>query len=205
MNSTTSGIQGTGLGMAITRNLVELMDGVIRVESQQGVGSTFTVELSFALPSQEEGAAGEGPDKARQDNAGQLPENVLKGLLFLVAEDNELNAEILSEMLAMEGAKCEIAANGELAVERFLQSGPDKYDMILMDVQMPVMDGYEATRRIRASDHPRARDIPIVAMTANAFAEDARSALDAGMNGHLPKPIDMDATRELLGRLREGG
>ena len=205
VNSTTSGIQGTGLGMAITRNLVELMDGVIRVESQQGVGSTFTVELSFALPSQEEGAAGEGPDKARQDNAGQIPEDVLKGLLFLVAEDNELNAEILSEMLAMEGAKCEIAANGELAVERFLQSGPDKYDMILMDVQMPVMDGYEATRRIRASDHPRARDIPIVAMTANAFAEDARSALDAGMNGHLPKPIDMDATRELLGRLREGG
>ena len=205
VNSTTSGIQGTGLGMAITRNLVELMDGVIRVESHQGVGSTFTVELSFALPSQEEGAAGEGPDKARQDNAGQIPENVLKGLLFLVAEDNELNAEILSEMLAMEGAKCEIAANGELAVERFLQSGPDKYDMILMDVQMPVMDGYEATRRIRASDHPRARDIPIVAMTANAFAEDARSALDAGMNGHLPKPIDMDATRELLGRLREGG
>ena len=131
------------------------------------------------------------------------PEDALKGLFFLVAEDNELNAEILSEMLDIEGARCEIVPNGRLAVERFNAAPPDRYDMILMDVQMPEMDGYEATRRIRASGGPRAKEIPIVAMTANAFAEDVRHALDAGMNGHLSKPINMDAVRELLGRLRE--
>ena len=120
-----------------------------------------------------------------------------------MAEDNELNAEILSEMLDIEGARCEIVPNGRLAVERFNAAPPDRYDMILMDVQMPEMDGYEATRRIRASGGPRAKEIPIVAMTANAFAEDVRHALDAGMNGHLSKPINMDAVRELLGRLRE--
>ena len=125
-------------------------------------------------------------------------------MFFLVAEDNELNVEILSEMLSMEGAGCEVAANGQLAVEQFLRADPDRYDMILMDVQMPVMGGYEATRRIRASGHPRAADIPIVAMTANAFAEDVRHALDAGMSGHLSKPIDMNAMRELLGRLKTG-
>ena len=129
-------------------------------------------------------------------------EDVLKGLLFLVAEDNELNAEILFEMMELEGAQCELAVNGQEAVEMFLRSEPGHYDMILMDVQMPVMNGYEATRKIRASDHPRAGGIPIVAMTANAFAEDVRNALDAGMNGHLTKPIDMDAVRTLLGRLR---
>ena len=326
MNSTTSGIQGTGLGMAITKNLVELMGGTIRVESRQGEGTAFTVELSFALPVQPDeesfwsrkgisrilvadddeqvcldirelldgtgvevtcvnsgpaaveaaARAGEsgadfhailidwkmpgqcgvetvrqlrrevGPDVPvlvltaydwsdiedealaagvnafmpkpffvstfrqaldsldRTQGAGpdQPPEDILKGMFFLVAEDNELNAEILSEMLAMEGASCEVAANGQLAVERFLSAGPDRYDMILMDVQMPVMGGYEATRRIRSSGHPRAADIPIVAMTANAFAEDVRHALDAGMNGHLSKPIDMNAMRELLGRLK---
>jgi len=129
--------------------------------------------------------------------------NGLNGMHFLAAEDNDINAEILAELLSMEGADCEIVENGRLAVERFNAAPPDRYDMILMDVQMPVMDGYEATRRIRACGHPRAREIPIVAMTANAFAEDVRHALDAGMNGHLSKPIDMDAVRELLGRLRE--
>ena len=137
-----------------------------------------------------------------QSAASAPPADALKGLFFLVAEDNELNAEILSEMLDMEGAGCEVAVNGQLAVERFLEADPDRYDMILMDVQMPVMNGHEATRQIRASGHPRAEDIPIVAMTANAFAEDVRHALDAGMNGHLSKPIDMNAMRELLGRLR---
>ena len=146
----------------------------------------------------------DGLGRAQGAAADQPPEDALKGLFFLVAEDNELNVEILSEMLSMEGAGCEVAANGQLAGERFLQSDPDRYDMILMDVQMPVMGGYEATRRIRASGHPRAADIPIVAMTANAFAEDVRHALDAGMNGHLSKPIDMNAIRELLGRLKGG-
>ena len=130
---------------------------------------------------------------------------VMEGRLFLVAEDNELNAEILTEMLDMEGARCELAVNGQEAVEMFTRSAPGYYDMILMDVQMPVMNGYEATRQIRASDHPEAQTIPIAAMTANTFAEDVRNAMDAGMDGHLAKPIDMDAVRALVGRLLARG
>ena len=328
LTSTSSGIQGTGLGMAITKNLVELMGGVIQVDSQLGEGSVFTVELIFALPPQHDSkdqwtlegitrvltvddeeeickdiqammagtgvevcyttqgdqavelavqaqARGEefqailldwrmpghsGVEIARQlrerirpevpilvltsyewsdieeearaagidaflpkpffvstfqqvledllaANSGKQPgemdnEDALRGLYFLVAEDNELNAEILTEMLDMEGAKCQVAPNGQEALELFRQSQPGDYDMILMDVQMPVMDGYEATRRIRTCGHPMAERIPIVAMTANAFAEDVRNALNAGMNGHLSKPIDMGAMKDLLGQLR---
>ncbi len=137
-----------------------------------------------------------------KEDASPDLEDVLKGMRFLVAEDNELNAEILFEMMDMEGARCELAVNGQEAVEMFQRSDPGHYDMILMDVQMPVMNGYEATRAIRACGHPRAKRIPIVAMTANAFAEDVRNARDAGMNGHLTKPVDMEAVKTLLGRLR---
>ncbi len=327
VSSTTNKIQGTGLGMAITKNLVDLMGGIIRVESQPEKGSTFTVELSFALPENEEsdlwfrqkitrmlvaddeediclsikemmrdtgvdvtyvteGAAAvqtavkahqlgedfhvilldwkmpglDGVETARmiREKVGtdvpilvltsydwseietearmaginafmpkpffvstlwqaikplfldyteqktyedDTPEDTMEGLLFLVAEDNELNAEILTEMLSMEGASCELAMNGSEALDMFKNSEPGHYDMILMDVQMPVMNGYESTRQIRACEHPEAKTIPIVAMTANTFAEDVRNAFDAGMNGHLAKPIDMDAMRELVGRL----
>ena len=127
----------------------------------------------------------------------------LEGMMFLVAEDQELNAEILSEILGMEGAQCEIASNGQEALELFQKSEPGYYDMILMDVQMPIMDGYAATRAIRASAHPMAETIPIAAMTANAFAEDVQNALAAGMNIHLTKPIDMDAMRTAIKRLQE--
>ncbi len=335
ISSVTNKIQGTGLGMAITKNLVDLMGGIIQLESHPGLGSTFSVELSFVLPEQEEselwyhqkvtrilvadddedicldiremmrdsgvdiictteGAAAvelavqahrrkedfhvilldwkmpgmDGVETARrirsQVGAGVpilvltsydwsdieeearaaginafMPkpffasvfwqtieplfferadkveacsepaedENVMDGRLFLVAEDNELNAEILTELLDMEGAGCELAANGFEALEMFRNAEPGHYDMILMDVQMPVMNGYEATRQIRACGHPEAATIPIVAMTANTFAEDVRNALDAGMNGHLAKPIDMDAVREMVGRLltQKGG
>ncbi len=326
-NSTTSGIQGTGLGMAITKNLVELMGGTVQVKSQLGCGTVFTVELTFSrverLVSKEfwtrhgisrvlvaddeeavcqviqtiledagvevayetNGAAAveavvqaqdqgrgfqvilldwkmsgqSGVDTARrirdrlreripilvltsydwsdiEEEAleagidGFMPKPfflstfqrileslnpgwkqyetsgeetlALEGLLFLVAEDNELNAEILCEMLDIEGARCEVAVNGQEALELFQRSEPGYYDMILMDVQMPVMDGYETTCRIRSCGHPQAKTIPIVAMTANAFAEDVRSALDAGMDGHLAKPIDMEAVKSLLGELR---
>ncbi len=203
----TKGIQGTGLGMAITKNLVDLMGGLIHVDSELGKGSVFTVELTFALSERAETEAGDEQkeEKFGGQKRGDVAQDALRGLSLLVAEDNELNAELLIEMLAIEGADCELAANGKEVLERFLRSEPDSYDMILMDVQMPLMDGYEATRRIRVCGHPKAKTIPIVAMTANAFAEDVKKALDCGMNGHLAKPVDMDEMRALLGQLRSGG
>ncbi len=327
ISSVTNKVQGTGLGMAITKNLVDLMGGIIQVESKPDQGTVFTVELSFMLPDPDaedewfrqritrvlvadddaeickdiqemmhdtgvdvscvtDGktavekavrAHKEGndfdvilldwkmPEMSGVDTARAIREQVkkdtpilvltsydwaeieeearnaginafmskpffvstfwqtlkplfcdteeqdlqetasteeaLSGRLFLVAEDNELNAEILTEILNMENAECEVAANGEEAVEMFTGSEPGHYDMILMDVQMPIMNGYEATRAIRASGHPEAKTIPIVAMTANTFAEDVRNALDAGMNDHLAKPIDMHAVRETVGKL----
>ncbi len=197
VSSVTNKIQGTGLGMAITKNLVDLMGGIIRVESQTGLGSTFTVELSFSLPEQEEA---EKVQKEPEKPAGSA---VMEGMLFLVAEDIDLNAEILKEMLKMEGADCELASNGKEALELFEQSEKGYYDMILMDVQMPVMNGYEATAAIRSSSHPDAGTIPIIAMTANTFAEDVRDALAAGMDAHVAKPINMDMVKEVIARLKE--
>ncbi|MCI8505071.1 MAG: response regulator [Lachnospiraceae bacterium] len=201
-------IQGTGLGMAITKNLVELMGGLIHVDSEPGKGSAFTVELTFALPEKTEHAAvsceaSYGPGEEQASSEPNQEGTSLRGLSILAAEDNELNAELLVELLAIEGADCEVAENGREVLERFLQSGQDDYDMILMDVQMPIMGGYEATKKIRACAHPKAKTIPIVAMTANAFAEDVKKALDSGMDGHLAKPVDMESVRNLLGGLRK--
>ena len=124
--------------------------------------------------------------------------NCLSGLHFLVAEDNEINAEILSELLNIEGAVCEIVENGQLALERFACAAMGEYDAILMDVQMPIMNGYEATRKIRALERTDAKTMPIIAMTANAFAEDVKDALDAGMNVHIAKPIDMELLKKTV-------
>ncbi|MCH5315967.1 MAG: response regulator [Eubacterium sp.] len=328
VNSVTNKVQGTGLGMAITKNLIDLMGGVIRVESESGKGSIFTVELSFTLA--EDNAeedwykkhishilvvddepevcktifdmmsdtgieitcatsgceAIEAAIKAHQSEkdfdvilldwkmpdldgvkttqairkeigndipiivltsydwsdieeeartagvhafmpkpffvstfwqtvkplflgstqfekpvSNEKAESVLEGRHILIVEDNELNAEILTEMLDMEGAVCELAVNGEEAVKTFERSQAGQYDLIFMDVQMPILNGYEATRKIRSSTHPDAENIPIVAMTANTFAEDIREALDAGMNAHLGKPIDMNAVLDTVAQL----
>lgn len=326
-NSTTNKVQGTGLGMAITKNIVELMGGTIEVFSEVDKGSLFRVDLDLRIPERQadvqfwqesnisrilavdddedvckgiqtlmedtgiqvdvsQGGAEalgmmlkahdagqdyhmvlldwkmpgmDGIETAKKirlqagnsvpilfltayngeevleeafhiGNAGVLakpffvsafkekiremqlerakkepPEGAgdvsLKGLHLLVAEDNEINAEILSELLGMEGVTCEIMENGQLAVERFLQAAEGEFDAVLMDVQMPTMNGYEATRAIRALGREDAKAIPIIAMTANAFAEDVKEALDAGMNVHLSKPIDMDLLRKTLSQL----
>ncbi|MCM1282083.1 MAG: ATP-binding protein [Muribaculaceae bacterium] len=184
-NSTTNKVQGTGLGMAITKNIVELMGGTIEVASEMGAGSRFVVELELRIPETEE-------TKSRDDPASDdTEESRLKGKHFLVVEDNDINSEILCEILRMEDVTCDVAENGRQAVDSFQQAPPGTYDAILMDVQMPVMNGYEATREIRALAREDAESVPIIAMTANAFAEDVKDALDAGMNAHIAKPIDI--------------
>ncbi len=338
-DSVTNRIQGTGLGMAITKNLLDLMGGKITVESEKGKGSTFTVDLELHISEQavdqdfwrkhgifrlltvddeevicqnvqltmegtgvavdyalsgesalemvrRQAAAGtpydivlldwkmpdlDGVETARrirreirehmpililtsydwpeieeaareagvdgflpkpffltsfrrnvdsvlnrelpgggEDQEEEAADSFLRGMRILVAEDNEINAEILSELLDMSGAFCDIYENGRLAVDAFAASVPEQYQLILMDVQMPVMNGYEATQAIRQLSHPMARQIPIIAMTANAFAEDIRDALAAGMDAHVAKPIDMavleEAVREVMeARRRDSG
>ncbi len=325
VTAATQEIQGTGLGMSITKNIVDLMGGAISVESKLGEGSTFSVTLEFPLADQVQDtafwsrhhithalvadddpdvcqdikerlaevgvradSAADGNEAAQlvaqaagrqepypvilmdwkmpglsgletarllRQNAGPavpifvltaydyddvmeqarsvgvdlflpkpfflsnfqhalaslyedqaepalLPGEIeLEGLHVLAAEDNEINAEILTELLDMEGVSCEIAHNGQQALERFQASGPDEFDVIFMDVQMPVMNGYEAAQAIRACAHPRAASIPILAMTANAFEEDVQHALDAGMNAHIAKPLDMDKLKDVLASL----
>ncbi len=193
VSSLTNKVQGTGLGMAITRNLVQLMGGTIAVESVKDEGSTFTVDLEFSLADQAETPAPVLQEPER--------ENLLAGKRILAAEDNEINAEILGEVLHMEGILYDIAQDGVEAVDMFLQSAPGHYDMILMDVQMPRMNGYDAAMAIRASSHPDAAFIPIVAMTANAFSEDVQKALQSGMNEHIAKPIDIAALHVAFQRL----
>ena len=183
--SVTNTIQGTGLGMSIVKSLVDLMGGSIDVESMQGKGTCFELILDFRIPERSV------EDCSKQEEKEETDTSQLKGMHFLCAEDNELNAEILKELLHMEGADCVICPNGRAVVETFEQSAPGDYDMILMDVQMPVMNGYEAAKAIRRGNHPLALAIPIVAMTANAFSEDVQKSLSAGMNAHISKPMDM--------------
>ena len=198
-NSMTNKIQGTGLGMAITRNLVEAMGGTIDVESELGQGSCFEVLIDLKIAEDRTVAL------AAQEETDEQDGNILQGMRFLCAEDNEINAEILTELLKIEGAECTICENGEEILNAFEQSVPGDYDMILMDVQMPVMNGYEATKAIRRSSHELAKKIPIIAMTANAFSEDIQHSLAAGMNAHVSKPVEMKVLEKTIRSIKSGG
>ena len=198
-NSMTNKIQGTGLGMAITKNLVDSMGGIIDVESEPGQGSCFEVLIDLKIAEDRTAALASQAEVDEQDG------NILQGMRFLCAEDNELNAEILTELLKIEGAECTICENGEEILKTFEQSAPGDYDMILMDVEMPVMNGYEATKAIRRSSHELAKKIPIIAMTANAFSEDIQHSLAAGMNAHVSKPVEMKVLEKTIRSIKSGG
>ena len=195
--SGTNKVQGTGLGMAITKNIVDLMGGSINVESTTGKGTRFEVVLEFPVDAE----ADTVPE------AQVLPEeeeetSPLSGMKFLCAEDNAINAEILEMLLEANGASCTICSNGQEIVDAFASVKPGEYDMILMDVQMPVMDGLEAARRIRSGENPLGRIIPILAMTANDFLEDMQKSREAGMDEHLSKPVDIAALEQTVKRFR---
>lgn len=194
-SSGTMRVEGTGLGLSITKGLVELMGGTIAVKSRPCQGSTFCVELEG------ECADGELENSGEKGGAGftdPADKKLLDGRRFLIAEDNAINAEILCELLSIYGADTVVKTDGAQALQEFRDAAPGTYDAVLMDIQMPEMNGYEATRRIRRLERPDAREIPIVAMTANAFAEDVREAMDAGMTAHVAKPVDVDVLRETL-------
>lgn len=189
-NSTVSGIQGTGLGMAITKNLVELMDGSITLETEKDKGTKFTINVSFPITDKSQ-IESEDEDDVAHDFSGKR---------ILVVEDNPINREIAGEILSQNGFEVDYAENGKLAVNIVSDADPDAFCAVLMDIQMPVMNGYEATDAIRAMDDERA-ELPIIAMTANSFESDRREALDHGMNAHISKPFDPNELFAVLAKL----
>ena len=187
--TTVSNIQGTGLGMTIVKKLIDLMEGSIHIESQKGKGTKITVSIPMKW------CIDYTPEVIDKKNVTTLP---LKGMRVLLVEDNEMNREIAEELLTEKGIIVDTAIDGDIAVDKIRKAAPHAYDLILMDVQMPRMNGYEATKAIRKLSDPQKASIPIIAMTANAFEEDRKNALDAGMNGHLAKPIDMQTLIQTL-------
>lgn len=184
---------GSGLGLSITKNLVDLMNGKISVRSELGKGSTFTVDMPFGLVNTEKQLPTKEP-------AAQPEKISFAGKRFLVVEDQIINREIAVELLKMSKATVETAVDGKDAVDKFTASTPGYYDLILMDIQMPIMNGYEASKTIRASNHAQAKTIPIIAMTADAFTEDVSKSLTAGMNEHISKPIDVKKMLQTLAK-----
>jgi CheY-like chemotaxis protein len=189
-SSRNSKYGSTGLGMAITKNIVELMNGTISVKSEKGVGSEFTVVVTLANSDHQ----GESLRKAKDRSD-------LSGRRILMAEDVLINAEIMKKIIETRGAEIDHAENGSVALEMFRNSSQNYYDAVLMDIRMPVMDGLEATKAIRALDRPDAEDVPIIAMTANAFDEDVQRSLQVGMNAHLSKPVEPDLLYQTLEEL----
>ena len=185
-SSTVSRIQGTGLGMAITKNIIDLMGGVIEVDTEPGKGTEFVV--SFSLPIL----------KAPEKEERPTEENSLAGSRVLLVEDNEINMEIADMILSQAGILVEKAENGKIALEKLRCSRPGDFDLVLMDVQMPVMDGYTAAKAIRSLEDRSVASVPIIAMTANAFAEDMRAAEEAGMDGHIAKPLNIDVMMQTM-------
>ena len=195
-NDARSKFQGTGMGMPIVKSFIDMMGGTIETSSELGVGSTFSVQIPLDI------------DKNPQAHIKLVqatPNCSLAGMSVLLAEDNDLNAEIAQKLLESEEVVITRAANGNEVVDLYLSHPAGSFDAILMDIMMPDMDGYEATRVIRLSAKPDADDIPIIALTANAFAEDVKAAHDAGMNDHLPKPLDFDKLKNILARIKQHG
>lgn len=190
-NTTISGIQGTGLGMSITKNIVDMMNGTIRVKSKLGEGTEVTVSFAFRLDPDIKEPSTINTEERKENGMNKVLSRLHAGRILLV-EDNELNQEIAAAILEDAGFCTEVAGNGKIALEMLENSEPGYYRLILMDVQMPVMNGYEATRKIRRLKDKRLSSIPILAMTANVFEEDKKEALECGMNGHIAKPINAD-------------
>ena len=191
--TTENKVAGTGLGLPIVKSMIELMGGSIQVESTQGVGTKFTVDISFDMASESD---------VYRDQISEQPDVLekLEGKRILLAEDNDLNAEIAIELLAEEKIVVDRAKDGAECLDKLEKAVPGYYDMILMDIQMPVMDGYDAAARIRRMKDEKKASIPIVAMTANAFAEDRQKAISMGMNDHVAKPIDMNVLLPVIAK-----